>query len=103
MIKHAVLLKFKASLSADERQALYQTVADLEQVVDGWLGFAAGDNVSPEVGMDKGYNGGFIIDFKDEATRDTYLIHPEHQAAAMKLVAAVDGGADGIVVFDLKA
>lgn len=102
MIKHVVLIKFKAEVDADARQALYQTIADLEQFVEGWLGYAAGGNVSPEVGMDKGYNGGFIIDFKDEETRDAYLIHPAHQAAGAKLVAAAEAGADGIVVFDIN-
>ena len=67
----------------------------------GWLGFVAGANATPEVGMDKGYNGGFIIDFADEAARDAYLIHPEHQKAGAGIVGAAVNGVAGIMVFDL--
>ena len=101
MIKHIVLIQFSDEISSSQREAIYQSVANLEQFVTGWQGFVAGANVTPEVGMDKGYNGGFVIDFADEATRDAYLIHPEHQKAGAGIVAAAVNGIDGIMVFDL--
>jgi len=101
MIKHIVIIQFRDDVSADQRKAIYQSVETLKQHVTGWQGFVAGANVTPEVGMDKGYNGGFVIDFADEAHRDAYLIHPEHQKVGASIVAAAVNGIDGIMVFDL--
>lgn len=101
MIKHIVLVQFSDEISHTQREAIYQSVGGLKQYVPGWKGFIAGENLTPEVGMDKGYNGGFIIDFADEAARDAYLIHPEHQKVGVTIVASVVNGIDGIMVFDL--
>jgi hypothetical protein len=38
-----------------------------------------GTNVSPEK-HDKGFTHGFILSFKTEKDRDTYLNHPDHKA-----------------------
>mgnify|MGYP000356722617 CR=1 FL=1 len=43
-----------------------------------------------------------IIDFVDEAARDTYLIHPEHQKAGAGIVEVAVNGVGGIMVFDLS-
>ena len=102
MIKHIVLIQFPDEVSDAQREAIYQSVENLKQYVTGWQGFVAGANVTPEVGMDKGYNGGFIIDFVDEAARDAYLIHPEHQKAGAGIVEAAVNGIGGIMVFDLS-
>ena len=50
----------------------------------------------------QGFNDGFIMDFADEAARDRYLPHPAHKAAGSRLVAALEGGRDGLIVFDLE-
>ena len=42
------------------------------------------------------------MDFSDAAARDAYLIHPDHKAAGAKLVAALEGGRDGLMVFDIE-
>ena len=34
--------------------------------------------------------------------RDRYLAHPDHQAAGSKLVAAAEGGLEGILPFDIE-
>ena len=102
MIKHIVLIQFRDEVSDAQRKAIYQSVENLKQYVTGWQGFVAGDNVTPEAGMGKGYNGGFIIDFVDEVARDAYLIHPEHQKAGAGIVEAAANGVDGIMVFDLS-
>ena len=102
MIKHIVLIQFADTVSEAEREAIYQSVENLKQYVTGWQGFVAGANVTPEVGIDKGYNGGFIIDFVNEAARDAYLTHPEHQKAGAGIVEAAVNGVSGIMVFDLS-
>ena len=102
MIKHIVLVQFRDTVGDDERDAIYRSLENLQHFIDGWRGFVAGANITPEVGMDKGYNGGFVIDFEDEASRDAYLIHPEHKKAGATLVAAAKNGIEGVMVFDLK-
>lgn len=100
MIRHIVLLRFRSEITIDQRNAIYNDLASLKSVVPGMLSMSYGANVSPE-GKDKGYSDGFSMDFVDEAARDAYLIHPDHQAAGGRLVAALEGGRDGLIVVDL--
>ncbi len=102
MIKHCVFIKFAPDTSEDQRQLLYQAVHDLRHHLQGWLGFVAGANVSPEAGMDKGYNGGFIIDFESASARDAYLVDKQHQHVGSQIVACAKGGIDGVLVFDIN-
>lgn len=102
MIRHCVLMKFKSDMSEAERQRLYAQIQALQNHLIGWQGFMAGANISPEAGMDKGYNGGFIIDFLDEKSHLAYLADAQHQKVGAQLVAAAQGGIEGIMVFDFK-
>ena len=101
MIRHCVFVKFKASVSATERDAVYGELRDLKHKVEGMLAAHFGANVSPE-GLAQGFNDGFVIDFRDAAARDAYLVHPDHQVAGGKLVSMLEGGVAGLVVFDLE-
>ena len=100
MIRHCVFFKFRSGVSADERAEIYAGLNALVGQIDGLLSAEFGANVSPE-GLGQGFNDGFIMDFVDEAARDRYLPHPAHQAAGSKLVAALEGGTDGLIVFDM--
>ncbi|MEZ5480074.1 MAG: Dabb family protein [Thiolinea sp.] len=100
MIRHCVLIRFKPEVTTAERAQHYQAIQALREHLPGWLDFVCGDNVTLEPGMDKGFNGGFSIDFADAAARDAYLNDPAHQRAGAGLVAAAVEGIDGIVVFD---
>ncbi len=100
MIRHCVFVRFRADVSDTERNAIYVQLSDLKAVVPGYLAISYGANVSPE-GLHQGFTDGFIIDFVDEAARDAYLVHPDHTAAGGRLVAALEGGRDGLVVFDI--
>lgn len=102
MIRHCVFLKFKPEISATDKQLLYRQLADLGDILPGIMAFDAKANTSPEIGMDKGFSDGFIIDFDTEKSRDTYLDAPEHKAVGAQLVAASQGGAEGILVYDMK-
>ncbi len=103
MIKHCVFIKFTASTSERQRQSIYRAVHDLQHHLCGWQGFVAGANITPEAGMDKGYNGGFIIDFENESARDAYLMDEQHQHVGGEIVACAEGGIGGVLVFDIKA
>lgn len=101
MIRHCVFYKFRTDISAAERAAIHAGLAALVGQIEGLLSAQFGPNVSPE-GLGQGFNDGFTMDFIDEAARDRYLPHPAHQAAGARLVAALEGGRDGLIVFDMK-
>ena len=101
MIRHCVFVKFRADVSAAERADIYAGLAALVGRIEGLLRADFGPNISPE-GMSKGFHDGFIMDLADEAARDRYLVDPAHKAAGARLVAALEGGRDGLLVFDLN-
>ncbi|WP_438752435.1 Dabb family protein [Pararhizobium sp. O133] len=101
MIRHCVFVRFKADISAAERASILADIAALQPLVPGYLSVEIGPNVSPE-GLGKGYTDGFIIDFKDAAARDAYLVHPAHEKAGGRIVAATQDGIDGVFVYDFE-
>ena len=100
MIRHCVFVKFRGDVSAGERAGIYAGLGALVGQIEGLLSVDFGPNISPE-GRSQGFNDGFIMDFADEAARDRYLPHPAHKAAGARLVAALEGGREGLIVFDL--
>ncbi|UJW85805.1 Dabb family protein [Devosia sp. SL43] len=101
MIRHCVFVKFRLGVSADERTDIYAGLNALVGQIDGLLNATFGANISPE-GLSQGFNDGFIMDLVDEAARDRYLVNPAHQTAGARLVAALEGGVNGLLVFDMK-
>ncbi|WEX77362.1 Dabb family protein [Sinorhizobium numidicum] len=102
MIRHCVFIRFRQEVSEAEKAAIFAEIAVLSERLSGFLGAHIGANVSPETGMDKGYSQGFIVDFADAAARDAYLDDPEHRRAGGKIVAAAQGGVQGVFVYDLE-
>ena len=100
MIRHCVFVRFRPEITADERAEIYAGLNALVGQIDGLLTAHFGANVSPE-GLAQGFNDGFIMDLANQAARDRYLTDPAHQAAGSKLVAALQGGRDGLIVFDM--
>lgn len=100
MIRHIVLVKFKQNVTAEDRQKIWDDLDALSDVIDGIESASFGSNVSPE-GFSRGYDDGFVMVFKDVAARDTYLEHPAHKAAGASLIAALEGGFDGLLVVDI--
>ncbi len=101
MIRHCVFVKFKSSVDAAEQQSIFAQLDALRQTIPGMLSFKAGPNVSPE-GLNQGFGHGIIIDFRDVAARDAYLADADHAAAGGRMVAALEGGRDGLLVIDLE-
>ncbi len=102
MIRHCVFINFDPAVSETTIDDLMQDIADLRAHLPGIVAMQVGGNVSPEVGMDKGYSRGFTIDFDSPDSRDIYLADPAHQAAGARLVNAAVGGIDGIFVYDME-
>jgi hypothetical protein len=102
MIRHCVFIRFKPTISTAYKTELFNEIDTLKDRLPGMLAVHIGTNVSPEEGMDKGFSDGFIVDFADSFSRDTYLEDPEHKATGGRLVAAAEGGIAGILVYDLE-
>ncbi|WP_455874872.1 Dabb family protein [Rhizobium yanglingense] len=101
MILHCVLLRLKAAITGEEKQALLESVVALKQVIPGILDVRYGPNVSPE-GLHGGFVDGFVVTFENAEARDAYLVHPEHVAVGERIVSSTDGGLAGLLVFDFN-
>ena len=100
MIRHCVLLRFAEEIGDEDKDAIYRRLASLKSLVTGFERIVSGTNSSVE-GLSQGFDDGFVIEFADASARDSYLAHPDHQRAGAALVAMLDGGHAGLVVFDL--
>lgn len=101
MIRHCVLIKLLPGTSDRAWQQALDAVRAIEAHVPGMVAVYDSRNVTTEVGMDKGFGHGFIVDFRDAGARDAYLEHPLHAAASAAVLSVADNGPAGIVVFDL--
>lgn len=101
MILHCVFLRLKSAMTQDEKKALFEAVAALQQVIPGIVDVKYGPNVSPE-GLHGGFVDGFAVTFESAEARDAYLVHPQHVAVGERIVSSTDGGLAGLLVFDLN-
>ncbi len=96
MVEHIVLLKLKSGVLEAHLEALSDALLGMADEIPGIESITAGVNNSPE-GKSQGYSYGFIVRFKDEASRDAYLPHPfHHQVAADHIRPLVED----VLVFD---
>jgi hypothetical protein len=100
MIRHCVFARFRNDVTDDERAAIHAALEALRRLIDGMGKVEFRANTSPEP-FARGFTHGFTIDFRDAAARDAYLMHEAHSRAGARLVAALEGGTDGLMVFDL--
>lgn len=102
MIRHIVALRFRPDTPAATKTALYEELSGLSGHVEGILDFRHFANVSVETPLVRGFNDLFWFDFRDAAVRDAYLVDPVHQAIGGRIVARLEGGADGVFVADVE-
>ncbi|MBP9182549.1 MAG: Dabb family protein [Fuscovulum sp.] len=98
MIRHIVLLKARPEVTEAQIQAIFAGLQALR--LPGILAIHSGRSESPEQ-IERGYLHGFTVDFADWDSLATYQAHPDHKRVGAALVAAAQGGLDGILVFDL--
>ncbi|ABG30215.1 Dabb family protein [Roseobacter denitrificans] len=102
MIRHSVHLRFRADVTEAEKMSLYDALAGLSGHIDGIVDFQHRKNVSVETPLVRGFLDMFWFDFRDTSVRDTYLVDPEHQAIGARIVAALEGGPEGVFVCDVE-
>jgi hypothetical protein len=100
MIRHIVLIRFRPAVSQAEITALFAELHLIEGRLPGLIAITSGRSESPEQ-MERGYMHGFVADFHDWAALQSYQQDQAHQRLGAKLVAAAQGGRDGILCFDL--
>jgi hypothetical protein len=100
MIRHIVLVKFRAQVPEAEIAAIFADLAAIKERLPGVLAVHSGRSESPEK-IERGYLHGFTVDFTEWAALAAYQDHPDHHRVGAALVAAAVGGIDGILVFDL--
>lgn len=79
MIRHILLIKFKAQTSHTQIEKLMALFISMTKKVDGVIDVEWGENNSPE-GKHRGYTHAVVMTFSGESARERYLPHPEHSA-----------------------
>jgi Stress responsive A/B Barrel Domain len=99
MIRHVVLFKLRKDLDESTSAHIFAALKALQHQMPGIITISVGKDMSPE-GLQRGYTHAFTVDFENAAARDAYLPHPAHQKVGQMIVAATDGGIDGVLVLD---
>lgn len=97
-LMHVVAFKFKSTASPEDIKKVEVAFEKLKQKIPQVVTLEWGTNVSPEQ-RNKGFTHCFVLSFKNEKDRDTYLNHPEHKAFG-KLVGPV---LDDVFVIDFSS
>ena len=97
-LEHVVCFKFKSTATTQDIHKVEQAFRALKGKIPQVVALEWGTNVSKEQ-RDKGFTHCFILTFKSEKDRDTYIEHPEHKAFG-KLVGPV---LDDVFVIDFWA
>lgn len=96
MLEHIVLLKLKQGVAKSQVEAFRRNVLGLKDRIPGIMSISVGKNNSPE-NRDHGFGWGFVVRFIDSDSRDSYLLHTEHQKVAREHIIPI---ADDILVLD---
>ena len=102
MIHHIVLVRLRPDVGEAEIASVFAEIHALQGDLPGLRSVASGRSESPEQ-IERGYMHGLVLQFDDWAALARYQDDPRHRAAGAKLVAAAEGGRDGLLVFDLAS
>jgi hypothetical protein len=98
-VKHAVVMRLKREITPEKVREIFGTLEGLRSKIPGLLDFSGGAYSSPE-GLNQGFTHGFVMTFADEASRNGYLTHPDHEAVKTLIIPWLDGGLAGVVALD---
>jgi hypothetical protein len=79
VLKHVVLFKFKDAATSDQVAEVVRAFKELKNKIDVIVDLEYGTDVSVE-NRAQGFTHCFLVTFKDDKARDTYLHHPQHTA-----------------------
>jgi hypothetical protein len=79
MIRHVLLVRFKADASSNSIELVRTAFKEISSKIEGIVGVEWGLNNSPEK-LNKRFTHCILLTFIDEIARDNYLPHPEHDA-----------------------
>ena len=79
MLRHVVLFKFKDTSSAESIDSIETAFRTLPEKIKEIKDFEWGTDVSVE-NLQQGFTHCFFVSFENEAGREVYLPHPDHQA-----------------------
>jgi len=97
-LQHVVCFKFKPTATAQDIKQVEAAFQALKGKIPQIVTLEWGTNVSKE-NKDKGFTHCYILTFKSEQDRDTYVSHPDHKAFG-KIVGPV---LDDVFVMDFWA
>ncbi len=97
MIRHILLIKFKVDSTSSDIEHIKGLFMAMPEKVEGVVSVEWGVNDSPEE-KNQGYTHSVFMTFADEAGRENYLPHPEHEALKHVFGPLLDD----IVVFDYQ-
>jgi len=95
VLRHVVMFKFTDGTPEDTVREIEQGFAALPQQIDAICDFEWGTDVSVE-NLQQGFTHCFVVTFRSEEDRATYLPHPQH----LKFVELVKPHVDKVLVLD---
>lgn len=98
VLRHIVMFKFKDDVAAAQIKEVVDGFAALAKKIDVIVELEYGTDVGVE-NLNQGFTHGFVVTFRNEQGRDTYLPHPAHQ----EFVKLVGPRVDKVLVFDFWA
>lgn len=79
VLRHVVLFGFTPETTAEQIREVEEAFCALPTQISEIKGYEWGTDSSPE-GLQQGHTHCFFLTFHSDADRDSYLIHPAHQA-----------------------
>jgi hypothetical protein len=95
-----VFCRFRQQVTAASRLVFFEQIRRLTELPGiCFTHFQSGPNASPE-GYGMTFSDGFMMNFASRDDCFAYLAHPTHQSIGARLLDALEGGAQGLPVFD---
>lgn len=96
MVIHIVLLRWTENASQEAINTVMTELLGLKDKIPGIVDVTSGANFSER---SKGFTHGLVFRFKDRASLEGYLPHPEHQRVVQKLLNPIRADA---IIFDYE-
>ncbi|MFT2112561.1 Dabb family protein [Marinomonas sp. 2405UD68-3] len=95
MLRHILLIQFTNTTREEDILDIFNVFHSVQKKIPGIKAITCGLNNSPE-GLNKNFTHCITMDFIDNAARDVYLPHPDHEELKQQFVPMIKD----IVVFD---